>query len=119
MSLNKAMLIGNVGKEPDVRYIDNGVATATLSLATNTPGYTLPNGTKVPERTEWHRILLWRRLAEIVERYVHKGDKLYIEGPIRTRTYTDKQGHTHEVTEIWAENLEMLTPKPTQQTMNN
>ena len=88
MSLNKVMLIGNVGKEPDVRYIDNGVATATLRLATSTPGYTLPNGTTVPERTEWHSILLWRRLAEIVERYVHTGDKLYIEGQLRTRTYT-------------------------------
>ena len=94
MSLNKVMLIGNVGTEPDIRYIENGVATATLSLATSTPGYTLPNGTQVPERTEWHRILLWRKLAEIVERYVHKGDKLYIEGQLRTRSYTDKQGKT-------------------------
>lgn len=111
MSLNKVMLIGNVGKDPDVRYIDNGVATASLTLATNTPGYTLPNGTRVPERTEWHNILLWRRLAEIVERYVHKGDKLYIEGQLRTRSYTDKQGKTRYVTEIWAENMEMLTPK--------
>ena len=111
MSLNKVMLIGNVGKEPEVRYIDNGVATATLSLATNTPGYVLPNGTQVPERTEWHRVLLWRRLAEIVERYVHSGDKLYIEGQLRTRSYTDKQGKTRYVTEVWADNMEMLTPK--------
>lgn len=111
MSLNKVMLIGNVGKEPEVRYIDNGVATATLSLATNTPGYTLPNGTQVPERTEWHRILLWRRLAEVVERYVHSGDKLYIEGQLRTRSYTDKQGKTRYVTEVWADNMEMLTPR--------
>lgn len=111
MSLNKVMLIGNVGKEPMVRYIDNGVATATLSLATTTPGYTLPNGTQVPERPEWHRILLWRRLAEIVERYVHKGDKLYIEGSLRTRSYTDSKGLSHEITEIWAERMEMLTPK--------
>lgn len=111
MSLNKVMLIGNVGKDPDVRYIDNGVCTASLTLATNTPGYTLPNGTQVPERTEWHNILLWRRLAEIVERYVHKGDKLYIEGQLRTRSYVDKQGKTRYVTEIWAENLEMLTPR--------
>ena len=111
MSLNKVMLIGNVGKEPVVRYIDNGVATASFSLATSTPGYTLPNGTQVPERTEWHNILLWRRLAEIVERYVHKGDKLFIEGQIRTRNYTDKQGHTRYITEIWAENMEMLTPR--------
>lgn len=106
MSLNKVMLIGNVGKEPDVRYIDNGVCTATLSLATRTPGYTLANGTQVPEQTEWHRILLWRRLAEEVERYVHKGDKIYIEGSIRTRSYIDKQGHTRYVTEIWAERME-------------
>ena len=111
MSLNKVMLIGNVGTEPDIRYIENGVATATLSLATSTPGYTLPNGTQVPERTEWHRILLWRKLAEIVERYVHKGDKLYIEGQLRTRSYTDKQGKTRYVTEIWADNMEMLTPR--------
>ena len=113
MSLNKVMLIGNVGKDPDVRYIDNGVCTATLSLATNTPGYTLPNGTQVPDRTEWHSILLWRRLAEVVERYVHKGDKLYVEGQLRTRNYVDKQGKTRYVTEIWAENIELLTPRAT------
>lgn len=111
MSLNKVMLIGNVGKDPDIRYIDNGVCTAQLSLATSTPGYTLQNGTQVPERTEWHSVYLWRRLAEIVERYVHKGDKLYIEGELRYRTYTDKKGATHKVTEIWATNLEMLTPR--------
>lgn len=109
MSLNKVMLIGHVGKEPDVRYIENGVATASLSLATHTPGYTLPGGTQVPERTEWHRVLLWRRQAEIVERYVHKGDKLYVEGQLRTRNFTDKQGKTHYVTEVWAERLELLT----------
>ncbi len=119
MSLNKVMLIGNVGKDPDVRYIDNGVATATLSLATTTPGYSLPNGTTVPERTEWHRVLLWRKLAEIVERYVHKGDKLYIEGELRTRSYTDKQGKTRYVTEVWANNMEMLSPRGASQTPEN
>lgn len=111
MSLNKVMLIGNVGKDPEVRYIEAGVATATLSLATSTPGYTLPSGTQVPERTEWHRVLMFRRLAEIVERYVHKGDKLYVEGSLRTRSYTDKTGKTKYVTEVWAENMEMLTPR--------
>lgn len=111
MSLNKVMLIGNVGKEPDVRYIDNGVCTAQISLATSVPGYTLQNGTQVPERTEWHSIYLWRRLAEVVERYVHKGDKIYIEGELRYRSYTDKKGLTHKVTEIWASNMEMLTPR--------
>ena len=112
MSLNKVMLIGNVGKDPEIRYIDNGVCTATMSLATTTPGYTLQNGTQVPERTEWHRIVLWRKLAEIVERYVHKGEKIYIEGQLRTRSFTDKKGSTRYVTEIWADNLELLGGRP-------
>ena len=110
------MLIGNVGKEPAVRYIENGVATASLSLATHTPGYTLPGGTQVPERTEWHSVLLWQRLAEIVERYVHKGDKIYIEGQLRTRNYTDKQGKTRYVTEVWAERMELLSPRAEKKT---
>ena len=116
MSLNKVLLIGNVGREPEIHYVKDGVCTASLSLATSTPGYTLSSGTKVPERTEWHRVLLWRRMAEITEKYVHKGDKLYIEGELRTRNYTDKKGVTRYVTEIWAEKLELLTPKSFQQT---
>lgn len=111
MSLNKVMLIGHVGKDPEVRYIDAGVCTARLSLATSMPAYTLPNGTQVPERTEWHSVYLWRRLAEVAEKYVHKGDKLYVEGELRYRTYTDKKGITHTVAEVWASNMEMLTPK--------
>ena len=112
MSLNKAMLIGNVGKEPNIRYIDNGVCTAAFPLATTTPGYILPNGTQVPERTEWHNIMLWRKLAEVAEKYVHKGDKLYIEGEIRTRSYQDKKGTTRYITEIWGKDMQMLSPKP-------
>ena len=110
--MNKVMLIGNVGQEPEVRYVDQGVAVARLRLATSERGYTLPNGTQVPERTDWHNVILWRRLAEIVEQYVHKGDKLYIEGRLRYTTYDDKRGQRHLQTEIWAENMEMLTPKP-------
>lgn len=64
------------------------------------------------QRTEWHRVMLWRRLAEIVERYVRKGDKLFVEGQLRTRTYTDKSGHTRYITEVWADNMELLG-KPT------
>lgn len=109
--MNKVMLIGNVGREPDVRYVDQGVAVARLSLATTERGYTLQNGTQVPDRTDWHNVILWKRLAEIVERYVHKGDKLYIEGRLRYTVYDDKQGRRHTVTEVWAENMEMLTPK--------
>ena len=92
MSVNKVILIGNVGKDPDVRYLDSGVAVANFTLATSDKAYTLANGTQVPERTEWHNIVLWRGLAEIAEKYVHKGDKLYIEGKIRTRSYDDPNG---------------------------
>lgn len=109
--MNKVMLIGNVGQEPEVRYVEQGVAVAQFSLATTERGYTLQNGTQVPDRTDWHNIILWRRLAEIVEKYVHKGDKLYIEGRVRYRSYDDKQGQRRYVTEIWADNMEMLTPK--------
>ncbi len=111
MSVNKVILIGNVGSDPEVRYLDQGVCTAKIKLATSTRGYTLQNGTTVPERTEWHDVFLWRRLAEVAEHYVHKGDKLYIEGELRYRTYTDKKGMTHKVVEIWATNMEMLTPR--------
>ncbi len=109
--MNKVMLIGNVGKDPEVRYVDHGVAVARLSLATTERGYTLQNGTQVPDHTDWHYVVLWRKLAEIVEKYVHKGDKLYIEGRIRYTSYNDKQGVRHNMTEIWADNMEMLTPK--------
>ena len=105
------MLIGNVGQEPEVRYVDQGVAVARVRLATTERGYTLQNGTQVPEHTDWHNVILWRRLAEVVEKYVHKGDKLYIEGRIRYTTYDDKQGQKRYATEIWADNMEMLSPK--------
>lgn len=115
MSLNKVQLIGNVGKDPDVRYLDNGVAVAAFPLATTDRAYTLANGTQVPERTEWHNIVLWRGLAETAEKYVHKGDKLYIEGKIRSRSYDDQNGIKRYVVEIFADNMEMLTPRSAQQ----
>lgn len=115
MSLNKVMLIGNVGAEPEVRYVDQGNAVAQLRLATSERAYTLSNGTQVPERTEWHTVLLWRNLAETVEKYVHKGDKLYIEGKLRYRTYDDRNGVRRTVVEVWAENMEMLNPRPQNQ----
>lgn len=111
MSVNKVILLGNVGKDPEVRYLDSGVAVATFPLATSDRAYTLANGTQVPERTEWHNIVLWRGLAETAEKYVHKGDKLYIEGKIRTRSYDDQAGVKRYVTEIFADNMEMLSPK--------
>ena len=96
MSLNKVQLIGNVGKDPEVRYLDSGVAVATFTLATTDRAYTLANGTQVPERTEWHNIVLWRGLAETAEKYVHKGDKLYIEGKfIKETNYILKEKSVH------------------------
>lgn len=109
--MNKVMLIGNVGKEPDVRYYDRDTAVAMFSLATTERGYTLQNGTQVPDRTEWHNIVLYKGLAKVVERFVHKGDKLFIEGKIRSRSYDDAKGVKRYVTEIVADNMEMLTPK--------
>lgn len=111
MSVNKVILIGNVGRDPDVRYLDSGTAVATFSLATTDRAYTLQNGTQVPERTEWHNIVIWNRLAQTVEKYVHKGDKLYIEGRIRSRSYDDQNGVKRTIVEIFAENMEMLTPR--------
>ena len=111
--MNKVMLIGNVGQDPEVRYVEQGVAVARIRLATTERGYTLQNGTQVPDHTDWHNVILWRKLAEVVEKYVHKGDKLYIEGRIRYTTYDDKQGQRRFVTEIWADNMEMLTPRAT------
>jgi single-strand DNA-binding protein len=109
--MNKVMLIGNVGQDPEIRYVDQGVAVARIRLATTERGYTLQNGTQVPDHTDWHNVILWRKLAEIVEKYVHKGDKLYIEGRIRYSTYDDKQGQRRSMTEIWADNMELLTPR--------
>ncbi len=109
MSVNKVILIGNVGREPNVRYIDRDVAVASVSLATSDRAYTLPNGTQVPERTEWHNLVFWRGLAQTVEKYVHKGDKLYVEGSIHSRSYDDQNGVRRTVVEIYVDNMEMLS----------
>ena len=109
MSVNKVILLGNVGREPNVRYIDRDVAVASVSLATSDRAYTLPNGTQVPERTEWHNLVFWRGLAQTVEKYVHKGDKLYVEGSIHSRSYDDQNGVRRTVVEIYVDNMEMLS----------
>ena len=111
MSVNKIILLGNVGKDPEVRYFDNGGAVANFTIATTERGYTAANGTQVPDRTEWHNIVLWRGLAEIAEKYVKKGSKLYIEGKIRTRSYEDANGNKRYVTEVWGDNMELLDRK--------
>ena len=116
--MNKVMLIGNVGLDPEVRYVDAGVCVARVRLATTERGYTLANGTQVPDRTEWHDVVLWRGLAETVEKYVRKGDKLYVEGKITSRKYDDKNGIRRTVVEIWAESLELLSPRPSASQQN-
>lgn len=109
MSLNKVILIGNVGKDPDVRYFDSGNAVANFSLATNERGYKLANGTEIPERTEWHNIVASRDRAQFVERYVRKGSMVYVEGKIRTRSYDDQSGVKRYVTEIHADRIEFFS----------
>lgn len=111
MSLNKVMLIGYVGKEPDIRTLEGGAKVGSFSFATTDKGYTLANGTQVPERTEWHNIIVWNKTAEVVEKYVHKGDKLYIEGKVRTRSYDDSRGVKRYITEVFADNMEMFSSK--------
>lgn len=105
------ILLGNVGKDPKVTYYDSGSCVAQVTLATTEKGYTLQNGTQVPDRTEWHNLVFRNRLAEVVDSYVHKGDKLYVEGKIRTRSYDDQSGIQRYITEIFVDNMEMLTPK--------
>lgn len=106
MSLNKVILIGFVGKDPDVRYFDSGAAVANFPLATSERGYTLANGTIVPERTEWHNIVVRRDQVAFVEKWVRKGSGLYVEGKIRTRSYDDQAGVKRYVTEIHADRVE-------------
>lgn len=108
MSINKVILVGNVGKDPDVKYFDNGSAVANFTVATTERGYTAANGTQIPDRTEWHNIVCWRGLAKVVEQFVKKGTQVYVEGKIRSRTYDDANGVKRYVNEIYADNLELL-----------
>lgn len=111
MSLNRVTLLGNVGKDPDVRRLENNACVAQFSLATTKKGYTAKDGQQVPERTEWHSLVAWNKLAEVIEKFVKKGDKLYVEGELRYRSYEDQNGVKRYITEIYVENMEMLTPK--------
>ena len=91
MSINKVILLGYAGKDPEVKEVA-GTKVANLSLATTEKGYTLQNGIQVPDRTEWHSLIFWKGLAEVVEKYVRKGSQIYIEGKIKTRQYEDRTG---------------------------
>ena len=106
--MNKVMLIGNVGKEPEVKYVDAGVCVASVRLATTERGYTLQNGTEVPDRTEWHNVVCWRTLAEIAEKILRKGTQIYVEGKLQTRSWEDKDGNKRYITEVVADNFTIL-----------
>lgn len=106
MAVNKVILVGNVGKDPEIRHLEGGTPVANFSLATSET-YTNRNGEKVTQ-TEWHNIVVWRGLAEVVEKYVKKGAQLFIEGKIRTRSWDDKDGNKRYTTEIVADTLQML-----------
>ncbi len=109
MSLNKVILIGNVGRDPEVRYFDSGAAVANFPMATSERGYTLANGTVIPDRTEWHNIVVRRDQVSFVEKWVKKGSGVYVEGKIRTRTYDDQSGAKRYVTEIHADRVEFFS----------
>jgi single-strand DNA-binding protein len=106
-SVNKVILIGNVGNDPEVRYLDRGVAIANFNLATTERGYVMQNGTQVPDVTEWHSVVLWRNLAEWAQQNVRKSMKLYVEGKLKTRSW-EKDGQIRRKTEVIAENVQIL-----------
>lgn len=105
-SLNKVQLIGRLGKDPEVRHLDSGMTVSNFSIATS-ESYTNKQGEKV-EQTEWHAIVAWGKLAEIIEKWVTKGMLIYIEGKLKTRKW-EKDGQTHYATEIFADSMQMLS----------
>lgn len=109
MSVNKVILVGNVGKDPVIRYFDKGVAKATFPLATSET-YTNLQGETVTT-TEWHNIVLWRALAEVAEKNVKKGTQVYLTGKIKTRSYVDKEGNNKYITEILADSMMVIDRK--------
>lgn len=106
MAVNKVILVGNVGKDPETRYLDENTPVCKFSLATS-ESYRNKDGEKI-EQTEWHNIVLWRGLAKVAEQYVKKGSQLYIEGRIKSRSYDDKDGIKRYITEIVGDNMQML-----------
>ncbi len=106
MSVNKVILVGNLGKDPELRYTAAGTAVATFSLATS-ERFKGRDG-QMQDKTEWHNIVAWRQLAEICGKFLHKGKQVYIEGKIQTRSYDDRDGNKRYITEIVADQMQML-----------
>lgn len=109
MAINKVILLGRVGKDPEIKQFDGG-NKASFSVATTERGYTTKNGTVIPEKTEWHNVICWKGLSTIAERFVKKGDLIYIEGKITSRSYDSDHGKKY-ITEILAHNIELLGNK--------
>ncbi|MBA3705284.1 MAG: single-stranded DNA-binding protein [Bacteroidetes bacterium] len=107
--VNKVILVGNLGKDPEVRHLEGGVAVANFSLATS-ESYKDKSGQKI-EQTEWHNIVVWRGLADVAEKYLKKGMTIYIEGKLRTRSWDDKEGHKRYSTEIVGDTFTILSKK--------
>ncbi len=105
--INKVILVGNVGADPEVRTLESGVKTARVRLATSERYYNRETQ-QATEHTEWHTITLWRNLADVVDRFVHKGSQIYIEGRLRTREWTDQAGNKRYTTEIQADDMKLL-----------
>ncbi|MGB0430193.1 MAG: single-stranded DNA-binding protein [Bacteroidia bacterium] len=106
MSVNKVMLIGRLGKDPEVRYINDNVAVANFSIATGET-YKDSNGNRI-EKTEWHNIVVWRGLADVAGKYLKKGSQIYLEGKLQTRSYDDQSGNKRYITEVVANDFRML-----------
>lgn len=115
MSVNRVTLLGNLGADPDYKKLDNGNEVASMRMATTEKGYKMRDGREVPEKTEWHDVVIWGGMASIAQKYLHKGSKVYIEGMLRHREYTDKNGVKRYVTEVHADVMEMLDQKPSAQ----
>ncbi|MCX7650643.1 MAG: single-stranded DNA-binding protein [Flavobacteriales bacterium] len=101
--INKVILVGNVGNDPEIKRLETGTPVAKIRIAT-TEYYRNRNGERM-ESTEWHSVTLWRSLAELAEKYLHKGSKVYVEGKLRNREFEDREGHRRKITEIEAENI--------------
>ncbi len=108
MSVNKVILLGNVGRDPAIRYVGEH-QMAEIALATNERGFRASDGSLMPERTEWHRLVLWDSNAELAEKYIRKGSRIYVEGKLRTRVWEDRTAIKHSVTEIYVDHVELLS----------
>ncbi len=116
MAVNKAIILGFLGQDPKIDTLNTGVKVASFSVATTEKGYTAQNGTQVPDKTEWHNVIAWGKLADIAGNWLKKGSRVYLEGKMRTRSYDDKNGVKRYVTEIQAENIQLIDSK---QSANN